>query len=981
MQPDTMLNNRYRVIYAVDERPNAQLLRARDEQSGALMLLAVLPCTAPQRAALATLARQIAAVHHDLLLPLSDHFADDARYVLVCPDPGGQALEQALRAQGGPPAERETLIQATRLLQLVDLLHQQRPPLYLGDLLPSDVFVGPNGWQMLPFAMARLVSVTPSPYRAPELADQAVEPSGTTDTYAVAALLYHALTGYAPTAPEQQQAGVPLQAPRVLNPQLSPLVEQALLRGLQTKPGNRYQNARELRLALETVSLMAGRSLGLGPDVVPAETAPAAAETSAAIYDTRALAPVEIPYDTPVQPIVQQGYTVAAPQSRRGLSTGCLIALAVGVVVLAIGIAAALVFALVASGSFAGLGNRLAAAGAENGPIVPIAPNAITLTNIKTITQTSEITSELFGPINYSPDGKQIALGISSSVSLNDASMHEQHRLIGHTGDVIGVAFSPDGKLLASSAQGDPVARIWDTATGKQVRMFKGHSDWLRSVVFSPDGKLLATGSVDKTVRLWNVADGSLLSTLEGYTDFVGSLAFSPSGSLLASTARDGTVRLWNVATSRPQAGFDYSPRINPTDNKPIWTTGVAFSPDPAGKRLAVGGYDGTITLIDAQTGTVERRMSGHKGPVVLRGVVFARDGKTLFSASTDGTVRQWDVETGTELGQFEGHNLTVIGIALSPDGNQLASSSTDEGSIIVWKVADRTKINELRGGQGLVTSLAYSPEGRALALTGYNGALRLQPTDGKPAQTSPSGTAQRMAFMRNGIGMVSDQGDVRLVTANKDTTPLDGLGSKASAMAASRSGSVLAAGSTSGTIALWDEQGRARRTLASELPSIGSLALSDDGRYLAAGGGQGVAQIEIWDTASGKRVQTLVGLRDSIVALAFQPGGTHVVGSDLVGAAMVWNAPDGKLLNIMNATADQGHFNALAFSPDGKLLVGGAQGGSIVAWSSEDGAEAAQIALGGGGILALAFSPNGQQLAVSVHNESASVYTLEVPQ
>ena len=977
MQPDTLLNNRYRVIYAVDERPNAQLLRARDEQSGALMLLAVLPCTEPQRAALAALARQIAAVHHDLLLPLSDHFADDTRYVLVCPDPGGQALEQALRAQGGPPAERETLAQATRLLQLVDLLHQQRPPLYLGDLLPSDLFVGPNGWQMLPFAMARLVSATPSPYRAPELADQAVEPSATTDTYAVAALLYHALTGYAPTAPEQQEAGVPLQAPRVLNPQLSTLVEQALLRGLQTKPGNRYQNARELRLALETVSLMAGRSLGLGPDVVPTETAPAPAEPSAAFYETRPLAPIEVPYETLLaQPVVQQAQTVP-PATRRGLSTGCLIALAVSVVMLAIGIAVALVLALVASGSFAGLGNRLAAG---NAAAVPIAPNAITLTNIKTITQTSEITSELFGPISYSPDGKQIALGVSNKVSLSDASMHEQHRLIGHTGAVIGVAFSPDGKLLASSAQGDPVARIWDTATGKQVRELKGHTDWLRSVVFSPDGKLLATGSVDKTVRLWNVADGSLLSTLEGYTDLVGNLAFSPNGMLLATTARDGTVRLWNVATGRPQTGFDYTPRINPTDNKPVWTTGIAFSPDPAGKRLAVGGYDGTITLIDAQTGTVERRMSGHKGPVVLRGVVFARDGKTLFSASTDGTVRQWDVETGTELGQFEGHNLTVIGIALSPDGSQLASSSTDEGSIIVWNVADRTKINELRGGQGLVTGLAYSPNGSTLALTGYNGALRLQPTDGTQAQTSPSGTAQRIAFTRNGIGMVSDQGDAQLVTANKDITPLDGLGGKASAMAASRSGSVLAAGSTSGTIALWDDQGRARRTLASELPSIGSLALSDDGRYLAAGGGQGVAQIEIWDTTSGKHVQTLVGLRDGIVALAFQPGGTHVAGSDLAGATIVWNAPDGKLLNIMNASADQGRFSALAFTPDGKLLVGGAQGGSLVAWSSEDGAEAAQIKLGGDGILALAFSPNGQRLAVSVQNGSASVYTLEVP-
>lgn len=536
MQPDTILHDRYRVIYTVDERPNGLLLRARDEQSGTLVLLGVLPLAGGTSEDIAALARQVATVQHDQLLPLIDHFVADQNYLLVCADPGGQDLERALRSRGGPLPEQETLNQGARLLQLFDTLHSQKPPVYIGDLWPSDLLITDQGWRITPFALARMVSAGPTAYRAPELSNLEAEPSSATDTYTLAAVLYHALTGYAPANAEQQQAGMPLAAPRSLNPALSALAEQALLRGLQVKPANRYQNAREQRLALETIHLMAGRSLGLGPDILKTpETVAASEPAQPPVQSLLPDVPLSVQTATPGQYRIEPDENPAS--RRRGLSTGCLVGLAIGLAVLVIGIAIALVFALTSTGVLNTWFGRASSA-ATVAPIQP-GPNAITAANVSTLVRTTEITGELLGPISYAPNGTQIAVGINNDVTLNNLELQEQHRLVGHTGSIIVVAYSPDSRLIASAAKDDNDARIWDAQSGVLLHTLRGHTEWLRSVVFSPDGTQLATGSTDNTIKLWNVRDGTLARTLEGHTDYVGNLAFTPDGKSLASSSRD----------------------------------------------------------------------------------------------------------------------------------------------------------------------------------------------------------------------------------------------------------------------------------------------------------------------------------------------------------------------------------------------------------------------------------------------------------
>ncbi|MCI5193701.1 MAG: WD40 repeat domain-containing protein, partial [Candidatus Electrothrix sp. AU1_5] len=154
-----------------------------------------------------------------------------------------------------------------------------------------------------------------------------------------------------------------------------------------------------------------------------------------------------------------------------------------------------------------------------------------------------------------------------------------------YQGGVASVAFSPDGKTLAS-ASFDKTVRLWDTASGQQINVFKGHQDSVFSVAFSPDGKTLASASLDKTVRLWDLASGKEKNVFKGHQDGVFSVAFSPDGKTLASASLDKTVRLWDLASGKEKNVF----RGHQGE-----VASVAFSPD--GKTLASASEDETVRL------------------------------------------------------------------------------------------------------------------------------------------------------------------------------------------------------------------------------------------------------------------------------------------------------------------------------------------------------------------------------------------------
>jgi WD40 repeat protein len=498
--------------------------------------------------------------------------------------------------------------------------------------------------------------------------------------------------------------------------------------------------------------------------------------------------------------------------------------------------------------------------------------------------------------------------------------------LSGRQGSIVSAVFSADGRLVATWGW-DNVLTVWDCASGALVAKLAGHQDGITQAAFNADGSKVASASHDGTVRVWDIERASDAQVLRGNSGAVLSVAFSHDGSHVVSGGADRTVRIWTTDGVRTATHEGHAGEV----------TAVTFSPD--GRRVASGSSDRTIRIWDPATGQSTSELRGHTAEVTA--LDFSADGSTLASGSADGTVKLWEARRGGHfvfpdpeaagrrvygfvdlhagLGRVvtdaEGNDLqwwsldaperfarlaasagtarTTLSqnirtniIALAPNGREVVAGSTD-GFVRRWSVDTATRLPDIAGLKSGITGLAFTPDGSRIALiSSAQSLITIQPLSGGKA-----------IAIRTRPEMWSNprfSADGRLLAAHTDRV-----------------------------VAIWDaESGALARETPPQPEQITSIALSPDGRLVVAG--STVGTIRVWDIASGAAVATLAADAPGFSwPLAFDRAGERLVagysgGSD--GRVRVWDTASFDVLlqfHIGNHVPSRS-----AFTPDGRTLL-----------------------------------------------------------
>lgn len=610
--------------------------------------------------------------------------------------------------------------------------------------------------------------------------------------------------------------------------------------------------------------------------------------------------------------------------------------------------------------------------------------------------------------IALSPDGTQLAVATTIGVWIYDTDTSKELALLtGHTDTVTSVAFSTDGKTLATGSA-DTTIRLWDTGTGKHEVTLTGHVGGITLLQFLPDEETLASGSYDDTIRLWDLKTRQLKATLGGHTSGVHSITFAQDGGMLVSNGWQKNM-LWDAKTGQRLGTFrvelpDKIERFNRfgrvisgalspdasilvswhikqgirlwdtktgkriTDLNLKERTGfntVALSPD--GKTLASEGKENEIQLWDVNTRKPQTTLTDQMGRVSM--TRFSPKGDILVSqSSTDYRFQQiwfWDVKKEQPKANFSWQTRSIYSPIFSDDGNTFAAHNGDQ--IKVWDVQTGQLKTIFTGHSEMGRSVQYLPDGKTLVSRTYSKVFLLDVKTGKPRITIRE--SNYPTFSSNGKMYATRPYKQPIQVWNTETATLKmtlpgtateeyryltfSPDNRLLASYSEKDKKIFICDLLSRTIThtITLQTGGARNVIF--LPNRKTLATLSTSWT-----------VQLWDLITGELKDMLTKETEKITSMMLSPSGDILAGVGDDGRVPLWDTETGVLHSTLKF--DDGFINEIKFSPDGKTLVnnGGQEGHSILLWDVETETIRSTFAGDIRNLWSAQFSPDGSILA-----------------